>query len=79
MTLKLTETIELRLQSFKKELVQEQSSYMESIVKKYRSDPCIFKSNGNKKQFQHEKKLMEHMVEVKHAILKKTQLRLCRN
>ena len=71
MTSKLTETFELRLQSFKRELVQEQSSFMESAVKKFKSDPYIFKSNGNKRQFQHQEKLMENLMEVSHAILKK--------
>ena len=70
-TSKLTETFELRLQSFKRELVQEQSSFMESAVKKFKSDPYIFKSDGNKRQFQHQEKLMENLMEVSHAISKK--------
>ena len=53
---KLTGTFELRLQSFKKKLVQEQNSYMESTLKKYRSNPYVFKRDGNKKQFQHQEK-----------------------
>ena len=78
MTSKLTETFEPRLQPFKKELVQEQSLYMESAVKKFKSDPYIFKSDGNKRQFQHQEKLMENLTEVRHAISKKTQPRVRR-
>ena len=70
-TSKLTETLELRLQSFKRELVQVQSSYMESAGKKFKSDPYVFESDGNKRQFQHKEKLMEYFMEVKHAITKK--------
>ena len=48
MTSKLTETFELRLQSFKRELVQEEGSYMKSAVKKFKLDPYIFKAMATK-------------------------------
>ena len=65
LTFKLTNKIDEKLQSFKGQIVEEQSSRLDSAVKRFKKDGYVFKKEGNRQMYEHEEKVMEVLVEVK--------------
>ena len=63
LTSKLTNKIDEKLQSFKRQIVEEQSSRLDSAVNR-------FKKEGNRQMYEHEEKVMGVLVEVKEAVAK---------
>ena len=61
LTSKLTNKIDEKLQSFKRQIVEEQSSRLDSAVKRFKKDGYFFKK---------EEKVMGVLVEVKEAVAK---------
>ena len=70
LTYKLTNKIEEKLQSFKRQIVEEQSSCLDSAVKRFKKDVYAFKKEGNRQMYENEEKVMEVLVEVKEAVTK---------
>ena len=70
LTSKLTNKIDEKLQSFKRQIVEEQSSRLDSAVKRFKKDGYFFKKEGNRQMYEHEEKVMGVLVEVKEAVAK---------
>ena len=68
LTSKLTNKIDEKLQSFKRQIVEEQSSRLDYAVKRFKKDGYVFKKEGNRQMYEHEEKVMEVLVEVKEAV-----------
>ena len=64
-TFKLTNKIDEKLQSFNRQIVEEQSSRLDSAVKRFKKDGYFFKKEGNRQMYEHEEKVMGVLVEVK--------------
>ena len=54
--------------SFKKQFAKENSSSVEAAVKRARRNPYVFKSKGNKQQFEHAESVLEKFEGVKGAL-----------
>ena len=63
LTSKLTNKIDEKLQSFKRQIVEEQSSRLDSAVKRFKKDGYFFKKEGNRQMYEHEEKVMGVLVE----------------
>ena len=61
-SVKLTETIEDRLQTFKRQIMEDNSSSLESAMKKVKKVSYAIKGEGNKKQYEHQEKLAHRSV-----------------
>ena len=70
LTSKLTNKIDEKLQSFKRQIVEEQSARLDSAVKRFKRDGYFFKKEGNRQMYEHEEKVMGVLVEVKEAVAK---------
>ena len=58
LTSKLTNKIDEKLQSFKRQIVEEQSSRLDSAVKRFKKDGYVFKKEGSRQMYEHEEMFM---------------------
>ena len=64
----LTTVIEPRLTDFKRDLVEERDSSVASVVKRVKRNEVEFKSEGNKKQFEHQQQVLDCLTEAQHSL-----------
>jgi hypothetical protein len=64
----ISKVLEDRFTSLKRELAADNPKSIQSVAKKIRSESHEFKSKGNKQQYDHQLKLIDHMEQAKDAI-----------
>ena len=57
-----------KLQSFKRELSEDNASLLESAFKRLKKDSYTFKNEGNKRQCEHQGKVLESFIQAQACI-----------
>lgn len=57
----ITSLIDAQLNNFKKRFAEENSSSVGAAVKRANRDRCVFKSKGDKQQFEHAKSVLKKL------------------
>ena len=64
----MSSVIDSRLSEFKRELADDQCSSVDSAVKRVKRNEVEFKYMGNRKQFEHQKQVLESSVDAKESL-----------